>query len=181
MQADTGELKWTYRCNGRIVNPAIAIGHRQVYFVEVHDDQYNLVALDAGSGAAAWRETHDFSQNGRALHLAYADDTIAVTGAEEKWHIQVFSARDGSLMWHSEYGFPRNGYGSDEYPPLIIGNVLFTEPYAYNLRSGKRVNLKGEEDDKWRQSGGRRGCSAASSSTTCVIWGDPYPAIYDIE
>jgi outer membrane protein assembly factor BamB len=180
MQAHTGDIKWSYTSNGRIVNPTIAIGDGQVFFVEAGDDHYDLVALDAVSGATAWREKHDFRQNSRALHLVYAEGSIAVTGASDKWQIQVFSARDGSALWNTSYEFARNGYGSDEYPPLVIGDVLFTEPYAHNLRNGTRVNLKGEEDDQWRLGGGRAGCSAASSSATCLIWGDRFPALYDI-
>jgi len=200
----TGRLKWTYASKGRIVNPAIAIGDGQIMFVEVdddqktdddqdfhddqkghddqegHDQQYNLVALDVRGGRAAWKQRHDFSQNSRALHLVYAQGAIAVTGASDKWQIQVFSAGDGSRLWESQFEFARNGYGSDEYPPLVIGDVLFTEPYAHRLRDGTRVNLKGEKDDQWRQGGGRAGCSAACSSATCLIWGDRSPALYDI-
>jgi outer membrane protein assembly factor BamB len=101
------------------------------------------VALDAKTGAKLWEKSVDLTDCGGSSLIAMAHHGVLVfTGAFGDAHfwteflrgdyanrrIVALSAKDGSVLWDKRVGC--------RIRPLIVGDTLYAEPWAYDLRTG---------------------------------------------
>lgn len=193
-----GELRWLYR-NGIIINTAIAIGGDRVFFVEsrgeaamksavgqlgneILDKQF-LVALDAGTGKKLWEKNEDLRACGTATKVSHHRDTVVVWGTTGQCTLAAFSAQTGTRLWTQTYATyaPRSSRGMDH--PILIGDTIYAEPYAYDLRTGKpkmRSHPITGEAGPWRMSRAY-GCGIMSASPSCLFYRSGSIGIYDLE
>ena len=199
-----GQRRWTYK-HGVIINPTIAIGDGRMYFVESHSPEAladddgkitldvllgggaNLVALDIQTGKTIWEQPVDLSMCHHIMYLSYINDTILVTGSKNRegyawYYLYGFDAQNGELLWQQDHPNNRSGidgdHGEQIHHPVIVGNIVYAEPRAYNLRTGVRVNPGGEEAN-W-STRRRGGCGTMSASSLCLFYRDSNPSVYDL-
>ncbi len=166
---------WKYK--GVIVNSTIAIGGDLVYFVEnrkpkVLEDnsrrlsggkewmELYLVALDVKTGRAVWEKEMEFEQRTPVFFSTYKEGTLIVLRSSAKsFDLRAIDAKTGKSLWNRDHGWENNHHGAHRRHPVIIGDVVYQQPRAYDLKTG---------EEKWSTSkvgvGGNCGTLSASSS-----------------
>ncbi len=164
---------WTYQ-NGVIINSAIAIGGGRVYFVEsrnavaknqltgriaVTDLWLNLylVARDAATGAQLWEQplTVSTSPYPAVFFLCYSAEKLLLTSSTSQFYLYAFNAQNGASLWQKNHAWIRDNHGGHMYHPVIVGNTVYLEPYAYDVTTGSVIR-SGLPD--------RAGCSTMSAA-----------------
>jgi len=196
----TGDVRWTYK-NGVMVNPTIAVGGGRMYFVESNSpkavanaegksilktllsSRAKLVALDVQTGKRLWDRPIDSLKDTcqYMLFLAYAQDTVLVTGTSNKnnkvhYYLYAFEADTGKPIWDRSFFHPYwttgGDHGEQTRHPAIVGDTIYAEPYAFDLRTGAPVSrshpVTGEQV-AWDMFRGA-GCGTISASATCLFY-----------
>jgi len=169
---------WTYT-NGVIINSSITIGGGRVYFVESRNatakdqstgritstslwqDLY-LVALDAGGGTQLWQQpltNTAVSPYPAVFFLSYASEKLLLASSTSQFYLYAFNAQNGASVWQKNHSWVRDNHGGHMYHPVIVGNVVYLEPYAYDVTTGNVV-----------KSGlpARAGCSTMSAAGNMI-------------
>ena len=157
MGAKTGKLKWAYRPELSIRNNSIAVGSRRVYFIDRQLAPFDrldpktagpkgrrdtlpfptgtLVALDADTGAVAWKSSENIygtmlalSQEHDVLLMSYQDTRFKLR-SELGGRMAGFRASDGKRLWDAQAK-----YGSR---PILNGRTIYAQPGAWDLMTGK--------------------------------------------
>ncbi len=194
---------WQYRPeSGAIINPSITIGGERVYFVETTGEAptsgrvflhkefqqpVKLVALASESGEVVWRREIDLSAIQHNIFGLYADEILVLAGSRNDgtdkkrsrvWYdLTAFDARTGEKIWsqsqnnRTEIG---GDHGEQDHHPVIVGDRIYAEPYAYELKTGKPL------DWGWNR-GHRRGCGTMSASACAFFFRDANPSMFDLE
>lgn len=133
-----------------------------------------VVALDAQTGEVRWKERLDLSQCGDGkLAIMYHDGVLVVFGVYLDGHywqqffagefasrrVVALSGQDGKVLWSQPVGF--------RVRPLIIGDTLHAEPWAFDLRTGEsktRIHPVTGQPDRWQfaRPGHHCGCPCAA-------------------
>jgi outer membrane protein assembly factor BamB len=203
MNRKDGQRQWRYQPpTGAIINPSITIGGDRVYFVEctgevpasgrVHlhkvlKQPANLVALATATGKEIWRRELDLSAMQHQLFGAFSDEVLVLVGSRNDgadrnrsrvWYeLMAFNGRTGKPIWaKSQNNQTKIGgdHGEQDHHPVIIGNRLLTEPYSYELKTGKPLDLG------WNR-GHRRGCGTISASACALFFRDEQSSMFDLE
>ncbi len=192
-------LLWKYR-GGLILNTTISIGGGRIYFVETHSpkalsdklgrmpvrtlfaggEQY-LVALDAGTGGVVFKEKIDVTNWEEPVYLNYAEDVLLFSGSRlaagvVHYYYRAFDARSGRVLWDADHGTNLNidgEHGEYNRHPTIIDQTVYAWPYAYNLKTGGKI-------DGWEFDRRGHGCGGVSASAQCLFWRGANPWMYDL-
>lgn len=177
LNKDDGSVAWSYD-GGVVINNTISIGGGRVYFIdcrkstiknyasgridsaELFQENY-LVALDSQTGALIWEKplAVPASTYPVVLYLCYNNEKLVMLSSTTKYYVFGYSAVDGTQLWNKEHNWNRNHHGGHLYHPVIIGDLVIAEPYAYNLATGA-VEKSGLPV--------RGGCSTMSASANTV-------------
>lgn len=137
-------------------------------------DVRTVVALDAQTGKVRWKESLDLSQCGDGrLAVMYNQGVLVVFGVYLDGHywqqffagefasrrVMALSGRDGKVLWSHPVGF--------RVRPLIVGDTLHAEPWAFDLRTGEpktRIHPVTGQTDRWQfaRPGHHCGCPCAA-------------------
>ena len=163
LDAQTGELKWSFSPKCSIRHNAIAIGGGRVYLIDRPLDFGDLLeeerkrrgqppagapeppvlhALDAETGKILWSARDDIY--GTLLALSLEHDVLLTTyqytrfrlPSEKGGRMTAFRASDGTRLWVA----PSDPQGKASRP-LIIGTTIYHEPGAWDLLTGKRLDF----------------------------------------
>ncbi len=196
---------WRYFSQGGlIINPAIAIGERKIFFVESNNLETrgsknsratppdllgkgsSLVALDLKTGKELWRKTPDFRSIQHLIYLMYAQEKVVVVGSKNSgtgrsakvlFDIAVFEEKTGSLVWSHTQKQPTGiggSHGEQDHHPVIVADKLYCEPFGYHLHTGKPLS-----DFGWIKNH-RRGCGTISASATSFFFRQSNPTMFDL-
>lgn len=195
----SGQILWTYK-SGIVVNTTITIDGERIYFVETHspkalankhgrmttktmfdEGEQFLVALDMRAGKVLYKRKIDVSNFDEAVYLSYADDVLLLSGGRAagkylRYYFYAFDAGAGKLIWNNSHnsGLEVEGtHGEQTRHPTIIGDTVYTWPYAYKLKTGQRL-------EGWKFERRGHGCGAVSASAFCLFWRGGNSWIYDL-
>jgi outer membrane protein assembly factor BamB len=197
----TGEARWSYAAKGLVPNPTFTLYEGRAYFAESGDPATlegrsgrakmselfgkgaSLVALDLGTGKEAWRRTVDFSKLHHNLYLAAAKGRLVAVGSRNDgkkllYDVQVFDAAGGKPLWsrsQEQVAGIGGDHGEQDLHPVIVGDRLICEPYAYELATGEPP--AGWTWDRKQ----RRGCGTISASATTLFFRDQTATGYDLK
>ncbi len=182
--------EWKY--NGVIINSTIAIGGGRIYFVENRNSKVlqdkarrlsggkewmalYLVALDVKTGKLVWEKNMEFEQRTPVFFCTYKEETLIVLRSSPKsFDLRAIDAKSGKSVWNRDHGWENNHHGAHRRHPVIIGDVVYQQPRAYDLKTG---------EEKWSTSkvgvGGNCGTLSASSSMLFSRLSD-YPGFIDL-
>lgn len=154
---------------------------------EAYADQA-LVALDLNTGRKLWEQKVDFSQSERMLYLAYGNQTLtAVGGATDGYHIWAYDVPEkpattdepgtrtligDTRIWEKHYPAARDHHGGFVQHPLIVGDTLYSERRAFDLRTGEQIR-----DDL----PDRRGCGTMAASQHSFFYRHHFHGQWDLE
>lgn len=199
LQKDSGDVLWDYR-DGLIINTTITVGGGRIYFVQTDSakaladklgrmpakdlfdgGEQHLVALNTKTGQVIYREKLDVSPFEEPVYLNYAMEVLLLSGSRlagqsVRYHYCTFDARSGSALWSMDHGTglaTDGAHGEYNRHPTIIGETVYTWPYAYSLKTGTRI-------EGWKFDRRGHGCGGVSASAQCLFWRGANPWMYDL-
>lgn len=193
---------WTYK-EGVIVDTTISVGEGRIFFLEapvtpaVKDSLgrtalqvlfaqgADLVALDLQTGQQVYRKPVDTANWRHVVWTAYAEGIVLATGSTNRegrawYYLTAYKAATGEVLWQADH--PNNrpgimgGHGEQDHHPVITNGVVYAEPVAYELATGKRVNPLGAEGS-W-ETPLRGGCGTMSGAAQALFYRDGNPTRY---
>jgi len=170
---DSGEPRWLYTAEGVVSNNAITVGAGRVYMLDRTSAQKidqlkrrgepavakaTLLALDAATGETIWRTDRGLTKR---TELRLARDVLVATGGGR---MTAYSVHNGRMLSWSGVEMRRF--------PVIVGDTIYGEPYAYDLRTGEpkqRVHPLTGDQVPWsfRRS---YGCGSVSGAPTMLLF-----------
>jgi len=190
--------------SGPIVNSTIAVADGRVYLLESTDKALNnsetgrhkaatlfrtpaqLTALDMRTGSLLWKKPIDLKHIEHTIYLSAVRNRVVINGSynkringKPKVHVDVsvFNADDGERLWQQTQnnGAEAGGsHGEQDLHPVIVGDRLYCEPFAYHLQTGKPL-----ENWTWN-AGRRRGCGTISASASTFFFRHSHPTMFDL-
>ena len=199
MNPQTGKTLWKFQ-QGLILNPTITIGPDRMYFVETTSQkamadtlgripiktlfdggEQNLIALDINTGKLVYREKLDVSNFQEPVFLNYTDKVLLLSGSkligeDVTYHADAFNADNAQRIWNITHNaeLPADGaHGEYNRHPTIIGDTAYIWPYAYNLKTGDKI-------EGWKFDRRGHGCGGVSASAYGLFWRGQNPWMYDL-
>ncbi len=192
-------LLWKYQ-GGLILNTTITLGGGRIYFLETNSPKaltdklgripvktlfdggdQNLVALDTRTGQIVFKERINVSNFEEPVYINYAKDILLLSGSRllegsVHYYYNAFDAVSGKLLWQADHKTELNidgAHGEYNRHPTIIDDTVYAWPYAYNLKTGKRI-------EGWKFDRQGHGCGGISASAQCLFWRGGNPWMYDL-
>ncbi len=187
-----GRVIWQYKPEGVIVNPAIAMSGKHVYFVETGvsskftgkgkyllDDigaaGTYLTAIDTTNGKMVWRQPIDTSGMTKVMFLSIYENTVLLSGSQHKkfpdrkrirYELKAFNIKDGNMRWESSetpnYDYVLDGEHGEQTQHPTIVKGVVYGP-------GFAVNIKdGSAHRGWKWSKSHK-CATVCSSNNFVF------------
>lgn len=196
----SGRAKWTYATKSVIINTTITIGENRLFFIESHgaaarastlgrmpgsvfleEDANYLVSLDVATGRLRFKKKVDLSDMPLIVYLNYSEGILLLSGGKyverKLWYFfQAMDGRLGKPIWQQSHnsGFdPGGGHGEQNRHPTIVGDVVYTYPFAYRLKTGERL-------DGYRFDRSGHGCGGVSASAHALFWRGGNPIMRDV-
>lgn len=194
----TGAPQWTYM-RDTIVNSSIVLTGQSVVFIESENPAAKedplgrvplsvltgwppsyLTSINLETGKLEWRKPFDFSKCRHILYTSYADRTILVTGShnhnDHPWYVLYgFDRLTGTKMWEQAFEYPAKAggdHGEQVHHPVIDGDTIYAEPYAFDLRTGNRL-----PDFELVRDG--HGCGTLSGCASFLFGRGNVPRVFD--
>ena len=198
---ETGKRSWLYRpSRGAVINTTIAVSGGRAWFVESGNaetldgpiDRYTLdkllsrgaalVCLSTADGKVRWRKPLDRLRARNCLFLSSSGGVLALSGSRNeagtvRYDLSAFDAAAGRPLWSRSHdtGVKTGGsHGEQDHRHVVIGKVLYAEPFAYELRTGKPVS-----GWKWNKTK-RGGCGNVSASLSNLFFRDGTASFFDL-
>lgn len=151
LDAETGELRWSYGAHDSIRHNAITIGSELIYLIDrpiasgddveasdeeakAHQAKGVLLALDRTTGEQRWKRDHNVfgtllavSPQHDALMMSYQPTRFRLE-SEKSQGIAVFKASDGTTLWENN-----DPYASR---PMINDRTIYAQGAALDLLTG---------------------------------------------
>lgn len=146
-----------------------------------------IVALDMNSGKLLWRRPIDLSAIQHNVYISYAEGKLAVVGSHNSgtkketsnvlYSVHVLEAKNGFHVWQTTQKQSTKiggDHGEQDHHPVIVGNKLYCEPFAYDLHTGKPIVGWNWENKH------RRGCGTISASASSFFFRKSNPTMFDL-
>ena len=159
LDAATGALQWRYD-QALIINPTITIAEGKVFFMqsrsesarEVADRQissrrlaesWQLVALDAQSGAVLWERPIENTEEGKVvLYLLHANQRLIMATSDKDYRLYAFNPENGDRLWETRHDWTADNHSGHMQHPTIVGGAVYYEPRGYHLADGALATEK---------------------------------------
>ena len=154
----------------------------------------HLVALNRTSGEKLWEKPVDFSKCENMLYLIHAEGTLVASGSDrnKKYHIYAYDVSSPALRFGTENpeipelwrknatgsgskgdAKRQNHHGGHLQHPLVVGQTLYSDWRAFDLRSGDRKkNINVPE---------RRGCGNMAASNHSMFYRHHSQTMWDLD
>jgi len=199
MDKRNGRQLWKYHA-GLILNTTITVGDERIYLLETDSpkamadklgrmpakklfdggSQY-LVALDKKTGQVMFKTKIDITNFEEPVYLNYAGGMLLLSGSRlfadrVYYHYCAYDARSCETRWQADHvtDLATDGaHGEYNRHPTIIGQTVYAWPYAYNLKTGDKI-------EGWEFDRRGHGCGGVSASAQCLFWRGGNPWMYDL-
>jgi len=149
-----------------------------------------VVALDTKTGKPAWQVPLDLTHcGGGTLSSMAADGVLTLFGVYLDGHywrqffagefasrrVTAIATDDGSFLWSKPVGY--------RVRPLIIGDTLHAEPWAFDLHTGEprtRVHPVTGQTDRWQYARPGHHCGLPIGSPNCLFFRSYNLGVYDL-
>ena len=196
----TGKPKWTYRNGAIMNNAFTVAGDRLLLAENRSDDvmkredgrvrvdifcrDAQLVALNVKNGKKVWERPVKFPFQ-HIMYLSASGDTVVATGSYNEggrvyYGLFAFDVNSGKDKWATNYlaldnrsnepAEPGGTHGEQWQHPVIIGDTIYSRPYAFDLNTG-------EKKDYIARRGGN-GCGGLTGSAKYLFGRGSNPRMY---
>jgi hypothetical protein len=147
----------------------------------------SVVALDLDTGVERWRTPRNLNSIEHNIFGCAAQGKVVIVGSrndgrdKEKsrvfYDVHVFDGKTGEPVWFRTQNQETKidgDHGEQDHHPVIVGDKLYCEPFAYNLHTGDPL-----ADWRWNPVH-RRGCGTISASATTFFFRESNPTLFDL-
>ena len=163
----TSRNLWKYKAV--IPNPAIAMDGERVYFIQNSDEKLRagrvdmkaflngnteIVALNLKSGHVLWKKPIDIKKAQWTLYLSVSGGVVlAVSSGRMKtsekkdknhYFLNAFACASGEALWNAAvlpcHNRQKGDHGELNQHPIIIGNIVMGDGFAFDLKKGSLYN-----------------------------------------
>ncbi len=177
-----GKPRWTYAASGVVGNNSLAMDGSRVYLIDRTSPAdvakakkrgqsisvgSALLAIDAATGKVAWQTTEGIAGRGE---LWLAEGVLLATGGG----MTGYAADSGKMLYNRSVKMSRF--------PVIVGDTIYGEPAAYDLRTGEpksRHNAFTGIQAPWNF-GRSYGCGSISGGTNLLMFRSGTLGMYDL-
>lgn len=194
----TGKALWQYvPVSGALLNPTFTLADAKVFFLESRNPgtlqakdgratyaQFteshgaDLVALDLDTGKEAWRQPLQLPKAVQNSSLLCAKGRLVLQYSRNektvRYDTRAFETASGNPIWsqtQDNRNRPGGDHGEQDHHPVVIGDKLIVEPFAYDLATGKRL-----PEYDLRRNG--HGCGTMSASASSLYFRATNPTEY---
>lgn len=198
MDRITGAVKWRYS-RGAIIHSTIAMDDRYIYFFESTSPEAtadndgriqlrflfeggggHLVKLDRMTGETVWDRQIGFPYR-HAMFLSLSGGKLLAVGSYNLddgcyYGLYCYDAETGGDVWNNRFRYTatKNGeHGEQDQHPVIVGDMVYTRPYAFNLNTG--------EQRAFNLDRGGHGCGTISGSAFWLFGRGGNPRMYPLD
>jgi len=149
-----------------------------------------VIALDKDTGQVKWQKPMDLTHCGNNVAAMYNEGVLTVFGVYLDGHywqqffagefasrrVIAMDASDGGVLWSKPVGF--------RVRPLIIGNTLHAEPWAFDLHTGEpktRINPITGSKEKWQFGRAGHHCGLPTASPHLMFFRSLHLGYYDLD
>ncbi len=195
---------WTWS-RGAIINPTITQADGKLFFLESRNaearnhatgripletlakgDLY-LVCLEVATGEHLWERKLDMTMCNNIVYLAHSADRLVLAGtrdlddARATYHVRVLSAANGEEIWRVEHPGRRGDlyHGEQVQHPVVMGDILVSEPYLYDFATGKPLNIDGG-DAAWTFARPGHSCGTMTAAGQRLFFRANNPTMLDL-
>lgn len=147
-----------------------------------------VTAINRNGGSVAWSVDIGLDKLEHNIHCAFADGKLIVVGSRNSgtdkktstvlYDVYVLNSNNGEIIWKTtqKQGTKIGGdHGEQDHHPVIVGDTLYCEPFAYKLSDGTPLT-----DFAWSKKH-RRGCGTVSASASTFYFRQSNPTLFDLE
>jgi len=199
MDKRDGRQLWKYH-DGLIINTTITVGDGRIYFLETDSPkamadtlgrmpakklfdagkQY-MVAIDTETGQVVYKTKIDITNFEEPVYLNYTEGMLLLSGSRlladrVYYHYCAYDARSCEVRWQADHATELatdGAHGEYNRHSTIIGQTVYAWPYAYNLKTGDKI-------EGWEFDRRGHGCGGVSASAQCLFWRGGNPWMYDL-
>ena len=202
----SGRVLWT-RAKGAIVNATLTLTEDSASFFESRNPailarageriglreltaaQFHLVHLDIATGIPRWEQAMDLKECENILYLAASKDGLVVVGSginssnDALYHVKVLDRATGRERWRASHANGKQGelgHGEQVHHPVILGDLLVTEPVFYDLASGNPFNPDGQPGH-WPIVRPGHSCGTMSGAGRALFFRANNPTVLNLE
>ena len=179
-----GREVWSIEPSGWILHSTIARDEDRVLYVEVPAMELvtdgrlpqaamarqELVAVDLETGEELWRRALDVGHFDRMTYVLLAGDIAVVSGSSDKFHTLAFNAANGAPIWAKDHAWARDHHGGPLQHPVIVGDIVYVESCAYDLRNGDLLRTDIPQG---------RGCGTKTASNHLLAFRHHFHSFWD--
>ena len=156
-----GKKKWIYK-KGIIINSTISLTDNKVFFLEakskdslaffkknakMYDDELkdiHLMILNSNTGKVILDKKINIVLGNIVTYMQTTNNEIIITTSDirdKNFHIYCFEL-NGIRRWENHNKWGKDHHSGHLYHPVLIKNILYLAPKAYDLQTGKTLSLK---------------------------------------
>ena len=149
-----------------------------------------VLSLDKDTGRVKWQKPMDLTHCGNNVAAMYNDGVLTVFGVYLDGHywkqffagefasrrVIAMDASDGGVLWSKPIGF--------RVRPLIIGNTVHAEPWAFDLHTGEartRINPITGNKENWQFGRAGHHCGLPTASPHMMFFRSLHLGYYDLD
>ncbi|MFK7817856.1 MAG: PQQ-binding-like beta-propeller repeat protein [Planctomycetaceae bacterium] len=155
---------------------------------QIFSEGSRVTAINRSGGSVAWSVDIGLDKLEHNIHCAFADGKLIVVGSRNSgkdkktatvlYDVYVLDSNNGEILWKTtqKQGTKIGGdHGEQDHHPVIVGDTLYCEPFAYKLADGTPL-----KDFAWAKKH-RRGCGTVSASASTFYFRQSNPTLFDLE
>jgi outer membrane protein assembly factor BamB len=170
----------------------LKIANGRVTLKQLLGNGASLTAIDLATGKLAWKQPVAWQALEHHIFLAHSDGVLVAVGSRNQdsgqrdengrpiytvqYDVHGVDAATGKPLWsQTQDNRQRSGgdHGEQDHHPAIVDGTVYVEPYAYNLRTGKRLA-------NWRLIRDGHGCGTMSASACGLYYRADNPTVCDL-
>lgn len=149
-----------------------------------------VLCLNKSSGQVVWQKPLDMTELGDTPAAMYNNGVLVLFGVYLDGHywqqffagqfagrrVTALDGHDGKQLWSQQVGY--------RVRPLIIGDTLHAEPWAFDLKTGearKRVHPVTGEEERWQFARPGHHCGAPSAAPHMLFFRSWNLGYYDLD
>jgi outer membrane protein assembly factor BamB len=83
-------------------------------------------------------EKLEYKQRTPVFFLGYKNETIVITRSPGEFQLTTIDASTGKHRWEERHVWEQSHHGGHRRHPVIMDDVVYQQPHAYDLRTGKK-------------------------------------------
>ena len=199
--------QWVYQ-GGVLLNASFTLSKDRVSFVEsrspsaladnggritlkdLMDGPVSLVTLSCETGRVLWRKPLPISilKSRNILYLQAYENRLIACGShgnarnDTTYSVACFDHSSGSLNWESSHEKGKPGqmfHGEQVHHPVIMKDLLITEPVIYHLENGVPI-ASFQSNDPWVLDRPGHSCGTLSAGGDCLFFRATNPTVLDL-